>query len=179
LREPSFSTAQYVADGINSRFGGPIAQVVDADEIRIAVNEGRQGLFRFLSQLEEVRIKPAMSSRVVIDEKSGTVVAGGNVQISSVVIAQGDIRISVNSFNEASQPALIGGFAPNVGSLVISNTELDVEEERNDTAITFPNTTVATLVDGLYRAEIDTRRIITILQSIKAAGALHADIVVR
>jgi len=179
LREPSFTTASRVAEQINSRFGYGTANVVSADEIAIKVRGGRNSVPQFIAQLENIEVIPSASSKIVINEKTGTVVAGGDVRISSVVISQGDIQISVKTENEGSQPSFISGFATDVSSLVITNTDLAVNEKSNDAVFSFPNTTVASLVSGLHRAQVDTRRTISILQAIKAAGALHAEIVVQ
>lgn len=179
LREPSFTTAQRVEDQINQYFGFGTAKVESADEIKVTLRGGKANMPRFIAEMENLMVVPGRSSKIVINEKSGTVVAGGDVQISSVVISQGDIRISVKTENEGSQPSFVGGFATDIGSLVITNTELTVEENRNDAVLRFPSTTVASLVQGLYRAKVDTRRTISILQAIKAAGALHAEILVQ
>jgi flagellar P-ring protein precursor FlgI len=107
------------------------------------------------------------------------VVAGGDVRILSVAISQGDIRVTVTAENTASQPRFIDGFAGGVRSLVITNTRLDVDRGVDDVVASFPNTTVADLIEGLSRAHVDTRRIISILQAIRSAGALHAEIIVQ
>jgi flagellar P-ring protein precursor FlgI len=102
------------------------------------------------------------------------------VRISSVVISQGDIKVTVKSDNEASQPGFIGGFRnTGINSLIVTNVDLMVEEGENDTVASFPDTDVGSLVQGLAQARVDTRRIISILQAMKAAGALHADIVIQ
>ena len=93
--------------------------------------------------------------------------------------AQGDLRVSVRTENYASQPSFIGGFASDVSSLLVSNTELEVEQGGNDTVLSFDDGTVGQLVQALAQAEVDTRRIVSILQAIKAAGALHAEILVQ
>ncbi len=179
LREPSFTTATRVAETINARFGGQTAEVVSPDEIAVQLRGNRKLMPSFLAELENLFVQPDGSSRIVINEKTGTVVAGGDVRISSVVISQGDIQISVKSENEGLQPSFISGFATDASSLVITNTELAVEENANDAVFSFPNTTVASLVGGLHRAQVDTRRMISILQAIKSAGALHAEILVQ
>jgi len=96
-----------------------------------------------------------------------------------VVISQGDVRVTVTSENTASQPAFISGFASDVRSLVITNTRLNVDRSSNDVVARFPNTTVADLVQGPSRAHVDTRRMISILEGVKSAGALNAEIVVQ
>lgn len=177
LKDPDFTTAGRVADGINAAVGPGAARVEGADAVRIAAVGGAD-VYRLIARIENVAIQPDGLARVVVNERSGTVVAGGGVKISSVVISQGDIRISVSVENQASQPTLYGGYAPNAQSLIVTNTKLAVTEGQ-DAVISFPNTTVADLVDGLSKLHVDTRGVISILQAIKAAGALHADIIVQ
>ena len=124
-------------------------------------------------------VEPERSARVVINERTGTIVAGGDVMISSVAISQGDIRVTVTGDRAASQPSFIDGFARDVRSLVVTNTRMDVDQGVDDAVVRFPNTTVADLVQGLAQARVGTRRMIAILQAIKAAGALHADLSVQ
>ena len=85
----------------------------------------------FIAGLESLIIERDRMLRVVINERTGTVVAGGDVTISSVVISQGDVRVSVTAENTASQPSFISGFAANVRSLVVTNTKLDVDRNSN------------------------------------------------
>lgn len=178
LNDASFTTAQRIADAINRKHGG-LAAVRNADEVAIRFPAGAMTLPAFVAGIEGLRVDPDSLARIVINERSGTIVAGSDVRISSVVISQGDIRISVTTDNYASQPSFIGGFASDVQSLVVTNTRLEVDDGSNDTVATFPNTTVGVLVQGLAKSRVGTRRIISILQAIKAAGALHADIVVQ
>lgn len=179
LGDPNFATAQRIAEAVNGRFGGQAAWVRNADEVRIRFQGAPEQLAAFVAELQALAIQPDRSPRVVINERTGTIVAGGDVTISSVVISQGDVRVTVTADNEASQPSFISGFASDVRSLIVTNTRLDVEENRGDAVVQFPNTTVADLVEGLSRARVNTRRTISILQAIKAAGALHADIIVQ
>ncbi len=179
LNEPDFTTASRVAAAINARFGSGIAVARSADEVRIRYSSPPDALASFVSTIENLTVDPDRVPRVVINERTGTVVAGGDVTISSVVISQGDIRVTVTSENTASQPAFISGFANDVRSLVVTNTHLDVDRGFNDVTARFPNTTVADLVQGLSRVHVDTRRLISILEAVKSAGALHAEIVVQ
>jgi flagellar P-ring protein precursor FlgI len=117
--------------------------------------------------------------RIVINERTGTVVAGADVTISSVVIAQGDLRISVKTENQVSQPGLFVGPASGVSSLAVTNSELVVTQGVDEAVVTFPSSTVADLVQSLSMAKVDTRRIIAVLQAMHAAGALNAEIVVQ
>lgn len=179
LNDASFTTAERVAASINGISGPGTAWVRNADEVAIRPPGGVATLPRFVASIENLRVRPDALDRIVINERTGTIVAGAEVRISSVVISQGDIRVTVKSENYASQPSFIGGFANDVSSLIVTNTTLDVDEGTDDTVATFPNTTVGVLVEGLSRAGVGTRRIVSILQAIKAAGALHAEIVVQ
>lgn len=178
LRSASFTTAVAVADAINGSGLGARAQVADADMVRIDARGGPD-LFRLIAGVEALRITPSAAARVVVNERTGTVVAGGEVRISSVVVSQGDIRISVKQRDEASQPTVYGGYNADLTGLIVRNTSIEVDEDAGDAVVTFPNTTVGDLMDGLARVGVDTRGKIAVLQAIKAAGALHADIIVQ
>lgn len=179
LSEPSFTTAQRIAARINGAMGSGTAEVRNADEVVIRYGGGRTGLAAFVSAIEGLAVAPDRPQRIVINERTGTIVAGGDVRISSVVVSQGDIKVAVTTENYASQPSFIGGFASDVQSLIVSNTRLEVDQGGNDQHLAFPDTSVGALVEGLARARVDTRRTISILQAMKAAGALHAEIVVQ
>jgi flagellar P-ring protein precursor FlgI len=179
LSDPSFGTAQHIADAINGRIGFGSAVAKSADEVKVRYSGDPSQLTAFLARIEAIQVRPDSTPRVVVNERTGTIVAGGEVQISSVVISQGDIKITIKAENVASQPGFVSGFASDVRSLVVTNTKLDVDDSVGDTVVRFPNTTVADLVQGLSRAHVNTRRTISILQAVKAAGALHADIIVQ
>lgn len=176
LRDPDFNTAERIAAGINQRLGGGAARVRGADAVVIASAAG--DVNAIIAEVENVTVTPAVSGRVVINERNGTVVAGGDVQISSVVVSQGDIRVSVTADTQASQPQFYGGYGDGVQSLVVTNTRLDVANTR-DAVVRMPASSVGDLVQALNRARVDTRRIISILEAVRAAGALHAEIIVQ
>lgn len=179
LKDPDVTTAVRVADGINLALGPGVARVVSADSVEIAAPAGGSETFALISRIENVMIEPDTPARVVVNERTGTVVAGGDVRISSVVVSQGDVRVSISLANQASQPTVYGGYVPGAESLIVTNTRLDVSQGGNDAVAQFPSTTVADLVEGLHRLHVDTRGTISILQAIKAAGALHAEIIVQ
>ncbi|AHE55655.1 flagellar basal body P-ring protein FlgI [Sphingomonas sanxanigenens] len=178
LRDADFTTADRIATGINAALGHGVARVRGADAVSIDGDALGGDVNQIVARIEGLWVEPDSLARVVVNERSGTVVAGGGVRISSVAISQGDIRISVSIDNQASQPYGIAGYAPGVGSLIVTNTRLDVDEGK-DAVVRFPNTTVADLVEGLARVKVDTRGMIAILQALKSAGALHADIIVQ
>jgi len=179
LSDPNFATASRIAEAVNGRFGGGSAIARSADEVTIRYPGDPAQLTTFLSEIQALSVTPERTPRVVVNERTGTIVAGGDVTISSVAISQGDIKVTVKAENVASQPGFVSGFASDVRSLVVTNTHLDVEDGVGDTVMRFSNTTVGDLVQGLSRARVNTRRIISILQAIKTAGALHADIIVQ
>ena len=179
LSDPGFGTAQRVADTINQRVGGGIATARNAEEVAVRFAGTPDELTGYLARIEELTIRPDAAARVVINERTGTIVAGSGVQISSVAISQGDIRVTVRATNTVAQDGYSDGLASDVRSLVVTNTRLDVDDGGRDTVVRFPNTTVADLVQGLARSHVSTRRMISILQAVRAAGALHADIVVQ
>ncbi|MCJ2186995.1 flagellar basal body P-ring protein FlgI [Novosphingobium beihaiensis] len=179
LRDASFTNANRIAERINQVFGGGAAHVENADRVNIRVGGSEATLPQMAARIENLTVFPETSPRVVINERTGTVVAGGNVRLSSVVISQGDVKVSIKTENAASQPNFVYGFASDVQSLIVSNTKVEVDDGRNNVAMSFPNSTVADLVRSLAKAGIDTRRIISILQAIKASGALYADIIVQ
>lgn len=178
LRNPDFTTAQHVAQGLNASLGTNLAQVKGADAVLIDTRWAHGDVNGLIARIENVSVMPDQVARVVINERSGTVVAGGSVQISSVVISQGDVKVSVSVDRQAAQPFVYGGFVTDPRGLIVTNSRLDVEEEK-DAVVRLPDTSVADLAQALTRAKVGTRNMIAILQAMKAAGALHADIVVQ
>jgi flagellar P-ring protein precursor FlgI len=178
LRDPDFTTAERIAEGINLSVGRPVARVRGADAVLISADAAE--VSSLIARVEDVTVTPSQLARVVINERMGTVVAGEAVQINSVVISQGDIRVSVTAQSEASQPQFYAGSGGGDGvqSLVVTNTRLDVSNGR-DAVVRLPNTSVGDVVQALHRAHVDTRGIIAVLQAIRAAGALHAEIIVQ
>ncbi|MEM9584765.1 MAG: flagellar basal body P-ring protein FlgI [Pseudomonadota bacterium] len=179
LKDADFGMAASISEQINTYFGQSVAWAKGADEVRIAYAGGPRQLAAFVGEIERIAVGTDTPPRIVINERTGTIVAGSSVTLSSVVIAQGDIRITVTTENTALQPAFISGINPGISSLIITNTELDVEQGDADVVATFDNSSIADLVQGLSQAGVDTRRTIGILQSLKDAGALHADIIVQ
>lgn len=177
LRNADITTAESVARNINLTMGDGAASVRSPDAIRISTAGWRGPINSLLSRIENVTVHTDPVAKVVINERSGTVVAGANVQISDVVIAQGDIKVAVTIDNDAVQPNVYGGFVRDARGFIVSNTRLDVDEA--DAVLQFSGTSVADLVQGLSRSKVKTRDMIAILQAMKSAGALHADIIVQ
>ena len=185
LSDPDYTTANRIAVAINAQVAPGLAQARDASGIEIAVPEAQRGqLVGFLARLENVTVEPDRRARVVVNERTGTVVAGGDVRIDKVAISHGDLKISVSSETSASQPGGIVriGRAAYAGAGVrtplVTNTQISVNEQ-NDTGYVAGEGTVADLVQSLARLKTSTRDIISILRAVKAAGALHAELVIQ
>ncbi|MDG2203639.1 MAG: flagellar basal body P-ring protein FlgI [Alphaproteobacteria bacterium] len=175
LRNPDFTTARRIAQAVNAFLGTNAARPSDPTTVRIQVPNGYDGnVVGLLTDIEQLRVKPDQIAKVIIDEQSGVIVMGENVRISSVAIAQGSLTIRVTEAKQVSQP---GPFAE-VGTTATAdrtNVEVDEGEERRLTVLK-PGVTLQELVNGLNALGIGPRDMITILQAVKASGALQADI---
>jgi flagellar P-ring protein precursor FlgI len=171
LRNPDFTTAQRIAAAINGR-GGNIARAVDPRTVLL--NLGGRDPMSFISQIEQLRVQPDQVARVIIEEASGTIVMGEQVRVSTVAIAQGNLTIRVTETPQVSQP---GAFSQGGTTQVVPRTNIDVNEDDGKKLVVLkPGVSLQDLVDGLNALGIGPRDMISILQAIKAAGALQAEI---
>jgi flagellar P-ring protein precursor FlgI len=178
LGAPDYTTASRVADAINAELGAGLAEPRDAAGIEIRIPDtDRARPVAFLAKVENVWVEPDRRAKVVINERTGTVVAGGDVRIQKVAVSHGDLRVAVSSETTVSQPALVAGQLPGVQTAVVTNTQVDVAEGPG--AFVTGGNTVADLVQALARMKTHTRDIISILRAVKAAGALHAELIVQ
>lgn len=180
LNDPDYTTANRVANAINQQLGSGLAKARDASGIDVRVPDAqRQQFVAFVASMEAVTVEPDRRAKVVINERTGTIVAGGDVRISKVAISQGDIKVSISNHVTASQPnEFIGQPGPGIQTALVTNTTVDVAEQ-GGTGFMAGNNTVADLVQALSRMKTNTRDIISILRAVKAAGALHAELVVQ
>lgn len=179
LSDPDFTTANRIASAINTQLGSPLAHARDAAGIDIDVPTGqREQLVGYIARIENVAVQPDRRAKVVINERTGTVVAGGDVTISRVAISHGDLKISVAAQTSVSQPLTYGIAGPGVRTAAVTNSRMDVDEDGGPGYLT-SGTTVADLVQSLARLKTSTRDVISILRAIKAAGALHAELIVQ
>ena len=177
LRNPDFSTAVRVADAINAftreRYGTDTARERDLRTVilrkPIEVNAAR-----FLAEVTELSVEPDAPARVVIDERTGTIVIGRDVQISTVAVAHGNLTVRVTEGASVSQP---NPFSEGE-TVVVPETTVTADQEGGNVAI-IPGANLQTLVAGLNRMGLKPNSIIAILQAIKSAGALQADLVVQ
>jgi flagellar P-ring protein precursor FlgI len=175
LRNPDFTTARRVSDAINAFLGTDAALSSDPSTIQVRVPGAyRNNVVNLLTDIEQLRIEPDQLARIVIDEHSGTIVMGENVRISTVAIAQGNLTIRITETPQVSQPS---PFAQVGDTTTVDRTQIDVTEGNEKKMTMLPaGVTLDELVNGLNALGIGPRDLITILQAIKAAGALHADI---
>ncbi len=175
LRNPDFTTAKRIAQAINSFVGGPIAQSRDSATVSLVVPDNYRGkMVALITDIEQLRVTPDISAKVVIDEQTGIIVMGENVRISTVAIAQGNLTIRITETPQVSQPL---PFSEEGETVTVPRTQIEIDEDEDKRLSVLSNSvTLQELVDGLNALGIGPRDMISILQAIKAAGALQAEI---
>lgn len=181
LAEPDYTTANRIANVINNKLGQTLATPMDGGKIEIIVpNEYPSNrLVPFLTKLEALTVEPDKRARVVINERTGVVVAGGDVHIDKVTITHGDLKISIITDYNVSQPILVRQTGPDVRTEVVPKTRVDVQEDSMESLQTRTSNTVSDLVQALGKMRVSPRDMISILQGIKAAGALRAELIIQ
>jgi flagellar P-ring protein precursor FlgI len=173
LRNPDLTTARRMAIAIN-RALGPIAKATDPRTV--ALDLSHRDPIETLAALEDLRVEPDNAAIVVIEEASGTIVMGANVRISTVAIAQGNLTIRVTETPEVSQP----GPLSNGTTTTVPRTTIQIDDQHDKKlGILDAGVTLRDLVASLNALGVGPRDLISILQSIKIAGALQADLEVR
>jgi flagellar P-ring protein precursor FlgI len=179
LKNPDFNTAARIADAVNAyarrRYGLALAREQDQRSISL-VKPKRVGTARFMAEIGNLMVQPDTPARVVIDARSGTVVVGDDVRISTVAVTHGNLTLRVSEYPEVSQPAPFSGRGAR--TVVVPRTEIDATQEGGGLAIVGGASLIA-LVNGLNEIGLKPSGVIAILQAIKAAGALHADLVIQ
>ena len=175
LRNPDLTTAVRVANAINTFLGTSAAMADNPTTVQLDVPiRYHSNVVKLLTDIEQLRVEPDLPARVVIDESSGIIVMGADVRVSKVAIAQGNLTISVTETPQVSQP---NPFATNGQTVVVPRTAVNVDEEKGRRlALVDGSISLKELVDGLNALGVNPRDMISILQAIKAAGALQAEI---
>lgn len=175
LRNPDFTTSRRVAQAINAFLGQPIAQPLDPATVRMALpQEYANNAVGLITDIEQLRVSPDYIAKVVIDEKSGVIVMGENVRISTVAIAQGNLTIRITETPQVSQPQ---PFSQTGETVEVPRTQIEIDDESDNRLTVLPTTvTLQELVDGLNALGVGPRDMISILQAIKASGALQAEL---
>jgi flagellar P-ring protein precursor FlgI len=175
LHNPDFTTARRISDAVNAFLGTTASLATDPGTVLVSVPEGYRGtVVDLMTDVEQLRIEPDQPARVVIDENTGVIVIGDDVRISTVAIAQGTLTIRVTETPQVSQPA---PFSEGGTTEVVPRTDIEVDDQSDRKLAVVPGgVSLQELVNGLNALGIGPRDMISILQAIKAAGALQAEI---
>lgn len=175
LRNPDFTTAARISSAINSYLGTTAATTIDSGTVRLTLpRDKKDNIIQVLTEIEQLRVEPDNSAKVIIDEKSGIIVIGENVRINPIAIAQGNLTIRITETPQVSQPA---PFSTTGETVTVPRTDIQVDEEsQNRLNVLKGGVSLQELVDGLNALGVGPRDMISILQAVKAAGALQAEI---
>ena len=174
LRNPDLTTAQRMAQAINRYLGSTAATATNPSTVNLVRPTNYTDIVALLTDVEQLRIEPDSPAKVVIDEQSGVIVMGSNVRISTVAIAQGNLTIRVTETPQVSQPQ---PFSQQGQTQVVPRTDIQVDEEMGKQLILLnEGVSLQELINGLNALGVGPRDMISILQAIKAAGALQAEI---
>ena len=170
LNEPDFSTIKRMRDAINSAFGAEMARTIDAGTIEVWNPEG--DAIELLARIEQIELITDHQAVVVMDERTGTIVMGQEVRIDTVAVAHGSISVTVTESPQVSQPnAFAGG-----QTTTVDRTDIKIEEESSQLVVLPRQVSLSTLVTALNAVGATPSDLIAVLQAIKAAGALHAEL---
>jgi flagellar P-ring protein precursor FlgI len=175
LHNPDFTTAARVAAVINQSIGGGIADALDPATVLISrPADSGQNMTALLTSIEQLEVSPDQRARVVIDERSGIIVIGADVRVSEVAIAQGNLTISITETPQVSQPA---PFSQGGTTTTVPRTDISVDDGKGKKLVMLKSgISLQQLVDGLNALGVGPRDMIAILEALKAAGALQAEI---
>jgi flagellar P-ring protein precursor FlgI len=173
LRNPDFTTAKRIAAAINDFIGTATAEPLDQSTVQVNVPKTFNGnVVSLLTEIEQLQIEPDLPAKIVIDERSGIIVMGRDVRVSTVAVAQGNLTVTITERPQVSQPAPFSRGQ----TRVVPRTRIGVQEEGKKLVMVREGVSLQQLVDGLNALGIGPRDLIAILQAIKAAGAIQADI---
>jgi flagellar P-ring protein precursor FlgI len=173
LRNADFTTAKRIASAVNDYLGTKSAEPVDPSTVTLNVPEEFKGnVVAMLTEIEQLQVEPDLAAKIIIDERSGIIVMGRDVRVATVAIAQGHLTISISESPQVSQP---NSFSRG-RTVTTPRTRVGVQEEGKQLALVKDGVSLQQLVDGLNALGIGPRDMISILQAIKAAGAIQADI---
>jgi flagellar P-ring protein precursor FlgI len=174
LHNPDFTTAERVAAAINQRLGAGAAQALDPTTVAVPVPPAYAGrVAGLMAEIERLEVEPDLPARILIDERSGIIVMGENVRVSRVAVAQGNLTVRVSEDPQVSQPNPLAAGE----TVVVPRTSVEIDDQSDRRMVMLePGVTLKDLVEGLNALGVGPRDMISIIQAIKAAGALQADI---
>jgi flagellar P-ring protein precursor FlgI len=173
LRNSDFTTAKRIAAAVNDFLGAKAAEPVDPATVQLTIpSEFKGNAVALLTEIEQLQVEPDLAAKIVIDERSGIIVMGRDVRVSTVAVAQGNLTVTISESADVSQPAPFS----NGRTVVTPRTSVGVQEDGRKLALVKNGVSLQQLVDGLNGLGIGPRDLIGILQAIKTAGAIQADI---
>ncbi len=174
LHEPDFTTASRVAQAINRAFYSQLAQTENAGSIQVSVPENYLGnTVQFVTLIESLGVTPDMVSKVVVNERTGTVIMGENVRIATIAIAHGNLSIQIDESQNVSQPL---PFSRGGQTVVTPESDIVVQEGKNPIFLVESGVSIGEVVKALNALGVSPRDLIAIFQALKAAGALQAEL---
>ena len=180
LNHADFTTADHVEVAINKKFGPNTALARGAQDIEIQLPpQARHHFIRFISELENLTVVTDNLPTVVVNERTGVVVAGSDVRIDAVTISHGNLQIAISTEYNVSQPTFVNNVGRQVRTAITPMTSIRVTEPEGNSVKLPKGATIGDLIESLIRVRTSTRDIIAILESLKRAGALHAELIVQ
>ena len=176
LKDPDFITADRISQAVNRELGEGSAHAIDSATVSVRVPPNYRAMVpELLARIEPLSVDVDAVARVVINERTGTVVVGGSVRLGPAAVAHGNLSVKISTRLEVSQPA---PFSKNGDTTVVPQEQVDVNEARNQLLMLEQGTTLESVVRGLNALGASPRDIIAIMQALKAAGALRAELVI-
>jgi len=176
LRDSDFTTISRMSAAVNKHFGKPLAHSLDAGEMQVLVPENyRDRVVDFVSELERLVVTPDTMARIVVNEKTGTVVMGDQVRISTVAISHGNLSLVITEDTNVSQP---NSFARRGRTVASPQTDISVNEEGGQLIVLEQGASIGDVAAALNAIGATPRDLVAIFEALKAAGALYADLVV-
>jgi len=173
LRNADFTTAKRIAAAINDFLGVKTAEPVDPSTVQLSIPaEFKGNVVAFLTEIEQLQVEPDLAAKIVIDERSGIIVMGRDVRVATVAVAQGNLTVTISESPQVSQPAPLSRGR----TVTTPRSTVTVSEDGKKFGMVKDGVSLQQLVDGLNGLGIGPRDLIGILQAIKAAGAIEADI---
>lgn len=174
LNEPDFTTALRISTAINKNLNKTVATPVDAGTVKITVSgTDRDNMVNLVSSIEQIDIQPDAGAKIILSERTGTVIMGSDVRISAVAIAHGNLSVQIKEQSEVSQP---NAFSQGQ-TAVTPSSDVSVKEDNTQLLLVEPEgASLGGVVKALNAIGISPRDLITVLQAIKASGALQADL---
>lgn len=171
LANPDFATAASVAQAINTKLGEGSASALDAATVKVVVSDASK-IVGLIADIGELTVTQSQIAKVIVNERTGTVIIGGAVKLSPVALSHGNLSVEITTEQQVSQPAPISGGQ----TTVVPQTNVQATEESNKLMVLNAGSTLEDLVRGLNELKVTPRDIIAILQALKEAGALHAEL---